>query len=86
MPDLAPEVRDWEPAMALSPGGDGLSAYRRIAAGADAHLAPGGRLIVEIGHRQGAAVVDIFRNAGLDATRVHPDIDGRDRIVSARRG
>ena len=86
MADLAPEVRDWEPHLALTPGGDGLSAYRAIAAAAPAHMAPGGRLLVEIGHRQGAAVVDIFRAAGLDAAAVHADIDGRDRVVSARRG
>ncbi|MGR3373311.1 peptide chain release factor N(5)-glutamine methyltransferase [Pseudooceanicola nanhaiensis] len=86
MADLAPEVRDWEPHLALTPGGDGLSAYRAIAAAAPAHMAPGGRLLVEIGHRQGAAVVDIFREAGLDAAAVHADIDGRDRVVSARRG
>lgn len=85
MADLAPEVRDWEPHMALTPGGDGLSAYRAIAASAPAFLAPGGRLLVEIGHRQGPAVVDIFRAAGLDAAGVHTDIDGRDRVVSARR-
>ncbi len=86
MADLAPEVRDWEPHLALTPGGDGLSAYRAIAAAAPAQMAPGGRLLVEIGHRQGAAVVDIFREAGLDAAAVHADIDGRDRVVSARRG
>lgn len=85
MADLAPEVRDWEPHLALTPGGDGLSAYRAIAAAAPAHMAPQGRLLVEIGHRQGAAVVDIFRAAGLDAAEVHADIDGRDRVVSARR-
>ncbi|MFM7333038.1 MAG: peptide chain release factor N(5)-glutamine methyltransferase, partial [Tabrizicola sp.] len=41
MPALAPEVRDWEPHLALSPGGDGLDAYRAIAQGAGARLMPG---------------------------------------------
>jgi len=85
MQDLAPEVRDWEPHMALTPGGDGLSAYRAIATSAPAFLLPGGRLLVEIGYRQGPAVVDIFRAAGLDVAEVHTDIDGRDRVVSALR-
>jgi release factor glutamine methyltransferase len=84
MPDLAPEVRDWEPHLALTPGGDGLEPYRIIAAHAPAHLAPGGRLMVEIGPTQGAAVSGYFRDAGLQAVRILPDLDGRDRVVVAR--
>ncbi len=84
MPALDPEVRDWEPRAALTDGGDGLAAYRAIAAGAPGHLAPGGRLLVEIGPSQGAAVAGLFRAAGLTDAAVHPDLDGRDRVVSAR--
>lgn len=80
---LAPEVRDWEPRGALTPGGDGLAAYRAIAAGASAHLAQGGRLVVEIGVGQGAAVAAILGAAGLGPVRVLPDLDGRDRVVAA---
>lgn len=83
---LAPEVRDWEPVLALTDGGDGLSAYRAIAAGADAHLAPQGRLIVEIGANQGQAVADLFVGAGLREVTIHRDFDGRDRVVAARAG
>lgn len=81
MAGLAPEVRDWEPHLALTDGGDGLGAYRAIAAGAGAHLAPGGWLMVEIGPTQGAAVAALFRAAGLGAVAVRPDLDGRDRVV-----
>ena len=84
MAGLAPEVRDWEPHLALSPGGDGLAAYRAIAAGAGAHLAPGGRLIVETGFAQGPAVAALFAAAGLENPRILPDLEGRDRIVAAR--
>ncbi len=84
MPGLAPEVRDHEPRAALTDGGDGLSAYRTIAAGAAARLAPNGRLLVEIGAGQGAAVTRIFTAAGLDAVTVTPDLQGHDRVVSAR--
>jgi release factor glutamine methyltransferase len=84
MAGLAPDVRDWEPHMALTPGGDGLAAYRRIAAGAGAHLAPGGRLMVEIGPTQGPAVSALFAAAGLRQVQVRPDLDGRDRVVLAR--
>jgi release factor glutamine methyltransferase len=83
MPGLAPEVRDWEPHLALSPGGDGLDAYRAIARGASARLMPGGRLLVEIGPTQGAAVAALLAVAGLAEVRILPDMDGRDRVVAA---
>ncbi len=83
MADLSPEVRLHEPHLALTPGGDGLDAYRAIAAGVGAHLAPGGRLLLEIGPTQGPAVVQMLDAAGLQA-RVLPDLDGRDRVVAAQ--
>ena len=83
MPGLAPEVRDWEPLQALTPGGDGLDAYRAIARGAGARLMPGGRILVEIGPTQGPAVAALFATAGLEGIRVLPDLDGRDRVVVA---
>ncbi|NKX44854.1 peptide chain release factor N(5)-glutamine methyltransferase [Roseibacterium sp. KMU-115] len=79
---LAPEITGWEPRGALTPGGDGLAAYRAIAAGLGAHLAPGGRCLVEIGAGQGEAVAALFAAAGLDAVAVHPDINGKPRVVS----
>lgn len=83
MPALAPEVRDWEPHLALTPGGDGLDAYRTIARGAGARLLPGGRLLVEIGPTQGQAVAALFGAEGFAAIRILPDMDGRDRVVAA---
>lgn len=82
MPGLAPEVRDWEPHLALSPGGDGLEPYRCIARGAPARLMAGGRLLVEIGPTQGAAVAGMFAAQGLQDIRILPDMDGRDRVVA----
>ena len=84
MSGLAPEVRDHEPHLALTDGADGLTAYRAIAAQAPARLAPGGRLMVEIGPTQGAAVAALLAAAGLAAPRIHRDMDGRDRVVAAR--
>ena len=81
MPALAPDVRDWEPRMALTDEGDGLAAYRAIAAGAPSHLSPGGWLAVEIGPTQGTAVAELFAAAGLGRIAVRPDLDGRDRVV-----
>ena len=85
MPGLAAEVRDWEPHQALTPGGDGLDAYRAITRGAGGRLMPGGRLLVEIGPTQGAAVAALFRDAGLETVQVLPDLDGRDRVVLGRK-
>jgi release factor glutamine methyltransferase len=82
---LAPDVLDWEPAGALSPGPTGLESYRCIAAGLDAALADGGRALLEIGAGQGAAVAAIFRAAGFGAVEVAADMDGRDRIVTVAR-
>lgn len=83
MPGLSPDVLNWEPHLALTPGGDGLDAYRAIAAGARAHLRPEGRLMVEIGPAQGTALAGLFADAGLENPRVLPDMDGRDRVVAA---
>ncbi|MCU0825819.1 MAG: peptide chain release factor N(5)-glutamine methyltransferase [Tabrizicola sp.] len=83
MESLAPEVRDWEPQLALTPGGDGLEAYRTIVRGAGARLMPGGRVLVEIGPTQGRAVRGLFTAAGFGDVRVLPDLDGRDRVVAA---
>jgi release factor glutamine methyltransferase len=80
---LAPDVRDWEPRHALTAGPTGLEAYVRIAAGLPAVLAPGGRALLEIGAAQGDAVAELLRRAGLSRVAVHPDLDGRDRVVEA---
>ena len=84
MAGLAPEVRDWEPYGALTDGADGLMAYRAIAEAAPPLLRAGGRLMVEIGPTQGALVSELFRFVGFEEIRVIQDLDGRDRVVSAR--
>ncbi len=84
MAGLSPEVRDWEPRAALTPGGDGLDAYRAIAAGAGARLMPGGRLGLEIGPTQAGAVTALLAAAGFEKVEVRPDLDTRDRVILAR--
>jgi release factor glutamine methyltransferase len=82
---LAPEVAAYDPMLALDGGPDGLDAYRRIAAGASAVLAEGGRLLVEIGAGQAAQVSDIFRAAGLKldpSQAIGRDLAGRPRVVA----
>ena len=85
MTGLAPEVQRFEPRSALTDEADGLSAYRAIAAGVLDHLRPGGRLLGEIGPTQAQAVSELFAGAGLADVAVHPDLNGRDRVIAARR-
>ncbi|MDO5529695.1 MAG: peptide chain release factor N(5)-glutamine methyltransferase [Paracoccus sp. (in: a-proteobacteria)] len=81
MEGLAPEVRDWEPRLALTDEGDGLGAYRAIIAGAGAHLVDGGAILLEIGSTQGDAVSALLRAAGFERIAVLPDLDARPRAV-----
>ena len=86
---LSPDIRDWEPRMALVPAqddGTGLAAYRHICAHAPRFLRPGGWLVVEIGAGQGASVVQLFAQAGFGHVAVRPDLDGRDRVVEGKLG
>ncbi len=78
---LAPEVRDWEPRGALTPGPDGLAAYRTIARDAGALLAPEGRLVLEAGAGQAAAVAALLAGAGFAGVVTRADLDGRQRVV-----
>jgi len=82
---LDPDV-SYEPLGALHGGDDGLEILRRIAAGAPAHLARDGELIVEVGMRQAPAVVKLFEDAGLRVTDVINDFAGYPRVVRARKG
>jgi release factor glutamine methyltransferase len=80
---LAPEVRDYAPALALDGGPDGCDGYRRIAGEARRLLAPAGRLIVELGAGQETAVRVLFTNAGLRVSAARKDLAGIPRALSA---
>ncbi|MFT3922698.1 MAG: hypothetical protein QM778_09205 [Myxococcales bacterium] len=82
MAELAPDVRDFEPRMALDAGSDALIFYRRIARAAGRHLVPGGMLLVEVGYRQAEAVKALWSQAGLQAVCAHRDLAGIERVVS----
>jgi release factor glutamine methyltransferase len=81
---LAPEVRDYDPAVALDGGTDGLHGYRAVAAEARRLLAAGGRLIVELGAGQEQAVRALFTNAGLTPDAVRPDLAGIPRALDVK--
>jgi release factor glutamine methyltransferase len=79
-PRLPPAVRDFEPPGALLGGPDGLSVLRRLAAGADGLLAPGGELWCEIGASQGTAPGSMPCGS-LRFLGVFRDLAGRDRYA-----
>ena len=80
---LAPEVKNYDPTVALDGGDDGLAAYRAIAADAKRLLAPGARMFVELGAGQETAVRDLFTNVGLIAGIARTDLAGIPRVLGA---
>lgn len=80
---LAPEVKAFDPLLALDGGPDGLAPYRIIAAQAATFLKPGGQVLVEIGYDQGEPVAALFAGHGFANIGVHKDLNGLDRVISA---
>jgi len=80
---LEPEVRDFDPALALDGGNDGLDAYRVIAREARRLLAPQGFLVVELGAGQEDAVRALMAAAGLAPDAARPDLAGIPRALGA---
>lgn len=81
---LEPEVRDFEPRMALDGDADGLRFYRKISDEAGAYLSDGGSLYLEIGADEAADVEQLLADAGFAEIRVIKDLAGNDRVVRAR--
>lgn len=82
---LEPEVRDYEPRIALDGSEDGLEFYRRIAAESLAYLKPGASVYLEIGYDQGDAVKELLEQAGFTHVRIIKDAPGNDRVAAACR-
>ncbi len=80
---LEPEVRDYDPALALDGGNDGLDFYRAIAGEATRLLAPDGRLIVELGAGQEAPVRTLFTKVGLTVGPTRADLAAIPRALNA---
>ena len=83
-PDLQPEVRDHEPALALFVDEDPLVFYRALAGHARRLLRPGGHLVTETHADYGQATADLFAEAGLVETEILRDMSGRERIAVGR--
>ena len=89
MADLAPEVRDYEPRLALSglgdaAGADGTALHRRILAEARPFLKPNSWVLLEVGQGQAERVAAMASAFGYAAVTIHNDFSGIGRVVSAR--
>jgi release factor glutamine methyltransferase len=85
IPTLQPEVRDYDPRLALDGGADGLDCYRRLAAEAAAHLKPGGKLMLEFGDGQAGDLQNLFAAQNWVVEGVKEDYSHRARILILRR-
>jgi release factor glutamine methyltransferase len=82
---LSVEVRDYEPALALFAGEDGLEAYRRLIPAAFDVLIPGGFVALEIGFGQSPAITALLADSGFEQIEFIPDLQGIPRVACARR-
>ena len=85
---LQPEVRDYEPLLALSGFGDaagldGTALHRRLLAEAGAYLKPHGKLLLEVGQGQADRVAEMARELGYQDVTVENDFSGIGRVVTA---
>lgn len=82
---LEPEVRDFDPHIALFAGGQGLDAYRSILSNIDVWLKPGGWLLLETGYQQAEKVAQIVTAAGLAVVEIRADLGGHPRVVVGKK-
>ncbi|HVX39577.1 MAG TPA: peptide chain release factor N(5)-glutamine methyltransferase [Gemmatimonadaceae bacterium] len=83
---LPASVRDWEPAVALYSGADGMTATARLVREAAEVLEPGGLLAIEVDVRRASLAAELVsRERRFHAIRVELDLTGRERFVLARR-
>ena len=81
---LDPEVRNFDPILALDGGADGLAAYREIVALLPGMLAVDGLAVLEIGHDQAEAVPALARAEALRVAEVRRDFGGKPRAILLR--
>jgi release factor glutamine methyltransferase len=85
-PDLAPQVRRFEPRIALISGPTGYEALDLIIREAPAHLNPGGWLVLEHGWKQGEEVRRRLVRQGFVHVRSHADLAGHERVTEGQLG
>jgi release factor glutamine methyltransferase len=72
---------DYEPRLALDGGADGLDSLRAVLARAHEHLNPGGVLLLEHGHDQRAALIELAETLGWRVVAAHTDLAGHSRVL-----
>jgi release factor glutamine methyltransferase len=80
--NLQPEIRDFEPHLALGTHSDPLEIYRNLATQAREKLLPGGLLIVEVGAGQAQFIAPFFEKVGYREIDIQKDYGGIERVVS----
>lgn len=85
MPGLDPQVREWEPLLALEAGEQGTEAIELILDGACRWLTRGGSVVVELAPHQACAMMRSARSIGLVDVETRRDLAGRERILRARK-
>lgn len=83
LPDLEPEVRDYEPKISLAAGKDGLYYIKKIISESTSVLKDGGSCVLEIGHGQRESVENIFKELGYIDISYRNDLNGIERVVRA---
>ena len=83
MEELANEVSEFDPDLALRGGQDGLIAYRAIISEAPDYLKPGGTMLLEIGFDQGHSVSQLLEGPYFSSISVVKDLSGHDRMIKA---
>jgi release factor glutamine methyltransferase len=85
-PELAPDVMQHEPRIALVAGADGLAVIERLCAQSADWLEPGGALLMEVGRGQAPAAAELLaRESRFERIAAHRDLAGIERVVEARR-
>ena len=86
IPSLMPEVRNFDPILALDGGEDGLQAIHMILDSLPSALKNEGIAFFEIGYDQSSKVMNLIKNSGLDVTNIHCDLGGKERVIEFTNG
>jgi release factor glutamine methyltransferase len=79
---LAPEVKNYDPSLALDGGEDGLECYRKIFSQLSLYLSPHALILLEVGAGQANEVAEIGRTNGMKLIQMFPDLAGQMRVVA----
>lgn len=83
--ELMPEVKEYEPRMALTDGGDGYYFYKKISEESVNYLKNGGYLAFEVGYNQGETVSQLMEKNGFQIVGRVADYGGIERVIIGRK-